>query len=308
MSVLYCSERRRGDAWVRIFAAEAPELPFAQWPDHGDLSAVEYLVAWRLDPSLLARLPNLKVLFCIGAGVDQLDIASLPPSLPVVRMIDPGLVAGMIEYVSMAVLALHRRWPDYQAQQARREWRPLPWVDAPERRVGVMGLGVLGAAVLRHLASYGFALRGWSRTPHTLEGVHCYSGAEGRRAFLADTDILVCLLPLTAATRGVLDGSLFAQLPRGAALVNAARGAHLDAPALLAALDAGQLSHAVLDVTDPEPLPADSPLWSHPRVQLTPHVAAETRPATSARAVLDNIRRHLRGQPLHGLIDRSHGY
>ena len=223
-------------------------------------------------------------------------------------MIEPGIVAGMVEYVSLGVLALHRRLLDYQAQQSRRQWQVLPWVDAAARRVGVMGLGVLGEAVLRHLAGYGFELRGWSRSAHALDCARTYHGAEQRAEFLAGCDILVCLLPLTPDTRGVLDAALFAGLPRGAALINAARGAHLNTPDLLAALDSGQLSAAVLDVTDPEPLPPDSPLWSHARILLTPHVAAETRPETAARAVIDNIRRHGRGQSLRGLIDRGNGY
>ena len=214
----------------------------------------------------------------------------------------------MIEYVSLSVLALHRRLLEYQAQQARRQWQVLPWLAASRRRIGVMGLGVLGESVLRHLAGYGFPLSGWSRSRHTLDGVRTFSGAAERAGFLAECDILVCLLPLTPDTRGVLDAGLFAGLPRGAMLVNAARGGHLNAADLLAALESGQLSAAVLDVTDPEPLPADSPLWTHPRILLTPHVAAETRPDSGARAVIDNIRRHERGEPLRGLIDRHHGY
>jgi glyoxylate/hydroxypyruvate reductase len=308
MSVLYTSDPVRGETWAATFAEHAPDVPFHVGLEGVDLAQVEYLVAWRVDPALLARLPRLKVLFSVGAGVDQLGLAALPPQLPIVRMIESGIITGMAEYLALAVLMLHRQVPEYLAQQARREWRPHSVVPAARRRVGIMGLGVLGEAALRQLAPFGFALRGWSRSPHALEGVQGFHGAAQLPAFLAGCDILACLLPLTDDTRGLLDARLFAALPRGACVVNAARGGLLREHDLLAALDSGQLSAAVLDVTDPEPLPVASALWNHPKVILTPHVAAETRPGTAALAVIENIRRHGRGEPLHGLIDRGQGY
>jgi glyoxylate/hydroxypyruvate reductase A len=171
-----------------------------------------------------------------------------------------------------------------------------------------MGLGVLGCAVLEQLGRFGFERLGWSRSPKPLAEVTCFAGREALPAFLSRCDILVCLLPLTAETRGILDGSLFDALPRGAALLNVARGAHLDADALLAALDRGQLSAAILDVTDPEPLPASHALWRHPRVLVTPHVASMTRPDTAAEVVIENVRRHRRGEPLRDRVDRIRGY
>ncbi|HXF79311.1 MAG TPA: glyoxylate/hydroxypyruvate reductase A [Usitatibacter sp.] len=308
MSFLYKSAAERGAAWARHFAAHAPEIPFRIWPDVGDPAAVRYLAAWTLPPDLAATFPNLEVLFCVGAGVDQLDLTQVPDSIPVVRMIEPGLVEGMVEYATLAVLAVHRHWPAYLAQQRERRWHTLPIRTAGARRVGVMGLGVLGQAVLAKLRGFGFQCAGWSRTPRELEGVDCHAGPEGLTAFLARTDILVCLLPLTDATRGILGKRTFHALPKGAAVVNAARGAHLVAQDLLQALDTGQVSAAVLDVTDPEPLPPDHPLWTHPRVIITPHVASQSQPETSAAAVLENVRRHRRGEPLVGVIDRSRGY
>jgi glyoxylate/hydroxypyruvate reductase A len=171
-----------------------------------------------------------------------------------------------------------------------------------------MGLGVLGQAVLRALAPFGFALRGWSRTPKQLPGITCYSGSGGLDAFLGECDILVCLLPLTDATRRILDSRLFSRLPQGASLVNVGRGGHLDQSALLEALDSGRLSAAVLDVCDPEPLPTGHPFWQHPSILLTPHIAGVTRPETAARVVLENIRRHRRGEPLRDVVDRATGY
>ncbi|MEP7070245.1 MAG: glyoxylate/hydroxypyruvate reductase A [Usitatibacter sp.] len=308
MTFLYKSAAERGAAWARHFAAHAPEVPFRTWPDIGDPAAVRYLAAWTMPPDVATAFPNLEVIFCVGAGVDQLDLAQVPAAIPVVRMIEPGLVEGMVEYATLAVLALHRHWPAYIAQQREGRWQTLPIRTAPTRRVGVMGLGILGQAVLEKLRGFGFRCAGWGRTPRDLEGIDCYAGPDSLPAFLAGTDILVCLLPLTDATRGILDARVFDALPKGAALVNVARGPHLVSEDLLRALDDGRLSAAILDVTDPEPLPQDHPLWTHPRVILTPHVASQSQPETSAAAVLENVQRHRRGEPLVGIVDRARGY
>jgi glyoxylate/hydroxypyruvate reductase A len=184
----------------------------------------------------------------------------------------------------------------------------MPVRAAASRRVGVLGLGVLGTAVLERLRLFGFPCAGWSRSPRTLDGIECYAGTESLDAFLARTDVLICLLPLTDATRSLLNAKLFAALPEGASIVNVGRGPQLNQDDLLAALARGQLQNAILDVTDPEPLPASHPLWTHPRVRITPHIASATRPDTAVDVVLDNIRRHHAGQPMIGQIDRSRGY
>lgn len=308
MSVLYRSDAARGAAWARVFAAQAPDLQFHVWPEHGDLAEVEYLVAWQAPPDLLAQLPKLKVLFSSGAGVDHVDVSAIPSHVQIVRMVEPGIINGMVEYVTLSVLALHRDLFDYIDAQAAAAWSPIEVPPASARTLGVMGLGILGQAVLDRLATFGFRLRGWSRSARQIPGVDCYAGPESLQAFLAPCNVVICLLPLTAATRGILDRRLFAALPRGAALINVGRGGHLDQPALLEALDSGQLSRAILDVTDPEPLPAAHPFWTHARVHLTPHVASMTQPETAAPVLLENLRRHQRGEPLHGLIDRRRGY
>jgi glyoxylate/hydroxypyruvate reductase A len=305
---LYKSDAARGRVWAEVFAQQAPHIDFRIWPDVGDPAEVYFLAAWTPPENIARSFPNLRLLFSSGAGVDQFDFSQLPPQLPVLRMIEPGIISGMVEYVCHAVLDLHRDMPAYRRQQAQGQWRPLPLRLAAERRVGVLGLGSLGQAVLQRLLTFGFDCAGWSRTLHSVEGVACLAGPEELPTFLARSEILVCLLPLTAQTQGLLNTALFQQLPAGAALVQVGRGAQLVEADLLAALDSGQLSEAVLDVTEPEPLPAAHALWRHPRVRLTPHVASMTQPRSAAQAVIDNLRRHAAGEPLHGLVDRSRGY
>lgn len=308
MVFVYKADPERGKRWAAVFAQEATDIEFRLWPDVGDPARVDVLAAWVPPDDLATRFPNLRLLMSTGAGIDQFDLAALPPQLSLARMVEPGIVAGMVEYVCHAVLDLHRDRPAYRRAQLARQWQPLPVRPAAQRRVGVLGLGSLGQAVLQRLAAFGFDLAGWSRSPHALDGVACHAGDEGLAPFLARCDIMVCLLPLTAQTRGLLDSRLFAQLPRGASLVQVGRGAQLVAADLLAALDSGQLSEAVLDVTDPEPLPPEHALWAHPRVQITPHIASMTQPDSAARVAIDNLRRLVQGLPPTGLVDRGKGY
>lgn len=305
---VYKADPQRGQQWAEVFRGEAPEIDFRLWPDTGEPQSVRYLAAWEPPADLGTRFPNLALLFSTGAGVDQFDFAALPPQLPVVRMVEPGIVQGMVEYVTHAVLDLHRDMPAYRRAQQQRRWQPLPVRTAAECRVGVLGLGSLGQAVLAQLVALGFDAAGWSRSRHSVPGVRCHAGEQELGSFLARTQILVCLLPLTEATRGLLNSTLFRQLPRGAGLVHVGRGPQLAQAELLQALEEGQISEAVLDVTDPEPLPQADALWLHPRVRITPHIASMTQPRTAARVVIDNLRRHARGEPLLGLVDRGRGY
>ena len=307
MAVLYKSDPVRGAIWAERFAQRAPDMAFRMWPDIGDPAAIRYLVAWQPD-DLAVTLPNLEVVFSIGAGVDQLDLTRIPAHLPVVRMIEPGIVDGMVEYVTEAVLAIHRDLFDYALQQQARVWKPMPLRPAVSRRVGVLGLGLLGTAVLQRLRLFGFTCAGWSRSRRDIEGVECFAGDTVLDAFLARTDVLVCLLPLTDATRGVLARHVFAGLPKGASIVHVGRGQQLAASDLLDAMDAGHIHSAVIDVTDPEPLPFDHRLWIQPRVRITPHIASATCAVTAAAAVLENLRRHRAGKPMIGEIDRARGY
>ena len=308
MSVLYRSDEPRAAAWASYFAEHAPDLDFHVWPEVGDLGEIEYLIAWQAPAEFLASLPRLKVLFSSGAGIDHVDLSAVPRHIPVVRMVEPGIIDGMVEYVSLAVLALHRDFFDYVAAKAAHRWAPIEVPPASSRTIGIMGMGVLGRAVLGRLTSYGFRLRGWNRSLREMPGVESFAGRDQLDSFLQGLDVLVCLLPLTPTTRSILNRDLFSALPPGAALINVGRGPHLVESDLLDALDSGQLSRAILDVTATEPLPPDHPFWAHPRVFVTPHVASMTQPETAAPILLENLRRHQRGEPLMDVIDRSRGY
>jgi glyoxylate/hydroxypyruvate reductase A len=308
MTFLYKANAVRGMQWARAFAARAPDLPFRIWPDVGDPAQVRYLAAWLPPENIATTFRNLELIFSVGAGVDQFDFSQLPSHIPLVRMLEPGITESMLEYVTMAVLALHRDLVDFIAQQREQTWREIQIISASSRRVGVMGLGLLGQAVLERLKAFGFPLAGWNRSPRIMTGVTCYAGASALPEFLAQTDILVCLLPLTTETRGILNRDLFAQLPRGAKLVNVGRGGHLVADDLIDGLDRGVLSAAVLDVAEPEPLPAGHPFWRHPRILLTPHNASMTIPESAVDYVLETIARHRRGETLPGHVDRERGY
>ena len=308
MALLYKADPVRGELWKRLFAEHAPDIEWRAWPDIGDPKDIRYLAAWQAPDDLETLLPNLDVLFALSAGVDQLDLDRLPASLPVVRLLDPGITQGMCEYASFAVLSLHRDMLRYRQQQLARCWQAHLLQPAAQRRVGVMGLGMQAQQILATLKTFGFALSGWARSEHTIVGVDCFAGDEQLPAFLGQCDIVICVLPLTEQTQGILNRRLFQHLPKGAALVNMGRGGHLIEEDLLEALASGQLSAAVLDVLQQEPAAPDHPFWHHPQILLTPHIAAMTQPESAFGVLLENIRRHQRGESMLGQIDRQRRY
>jgi len=308
VTLLYKSTSARGRVWQEIFAEGAPDVDFRIWPDTGQPADIRYLAAWEPSAELIAGLPNLEVIFSVGAGIDQFDLRSVPEHISVVRMIEPLLTEAMAEYVALAVLALHRNLVDYVAAQRERKWAPIDLVPAAERRVGIMGLGTMGLAAIEALRPFGFPIAGWSRSLHSIDGVRCFAGEDGLTKFLGQSDILVCLLPLTDTTRSILCRDTLARLPAGAGIVNAGRGGHLVEADLLEALDKGRVSGAILDVFNEEPPPASHPFWSHPRIFMTPHMASNTHAESGGRALLDNVMRHRRGEPMAGLVRRELGY
>ncbi|MEJ5118349.1 glyoxylate/hydroxypyruvate reductase A [Gluconobacter cerinus] len=308
MSFVLKSTEERARLWKPMFASELPELAFHVWPETGDPQKVRYLAAWQPPENLAENFPNLEVLFSVGAGVDQLNLASIPKNVRVVRMMEPGLAEGMIEYVLWAVLSYHRNMFQYARQQAAHIWKGTPNVSSSLFRVGVMGMGALGTPVLKKLSQFGYVCHGWSRSRHDIPGIKSYAGPEELDAFLAATDVLVCLMPLTEATKGILNKELFAKLPKGACLINCGRGGHLAQEDLLLALDEGLLSQAVLDVSDPEPLPEDHPFWNHPLITLTPHIASSSHAETGGEMILKNIIEFEKGAEMVGEINRSSGY
>lgn len=309
MVALFVSDTDRGDWWSQELTARMPSLEVRVWPDAGDLDDIEYLIVWKPPAGLLARIPNLRAVLSLGAGVDHLlTDPALPTGVPVCRVVDDGLTSRMQEFVLMAVLNHHRRAPTYRAQQQQGDWQEHYQPPAAERAVGIMGLGVLGQACGATLMGQGFAVSGWSREPKQIEDMRCYHGAAGLTSFLAASEILVCQLPLTPATENILDAALFAQLPDGASLINVARGAHLVEGDLLAALDSGRMAHATLDVFRTEPLPRGHPFWAHPRISITPHVASISDPRSVADQIIENIRRAEVGETLLNEVDPARGY
>ena len=308
MALLFKTDDERAEQWRSLFTQHAPDIDVRFWPDVGAPEEIHYFAAWQPPSDLLSRFPELQVIFATSAGVDQFEPARLPETVELVRMLDPGITQGIIEYLCFAVLALHRQMPLYLTQQQKQQWHAHALLPAAQRRVGIMGLGNLGSAALDSLRPFGFALSGWSRSPKRIEGVHCFAGQQQLPEFLAQCDLLVCLLPLTEETRGILGAETFAALPRGAQLINLGRGAHLKEDDLLAALDSGQLQHAIIDVLNAEPPPDDHPFWHHPRIWLTPHIGAMTSPHSAFAVLLDNLRRHQRGEAMHGRVDRNASY
>ncbi|MEM0908451.1 MAG: glyoxylate/hydroxypyruvate reductase A [Pseudomonadota bacterium] len=299
----------RQEWWRDHLQSLLPEVPVRSWEDPGPLDAVRYAVVWRPPAGGLARFPNLEVIVSIGAGIDHILVdPELPANVPIIRTTGDDLTVRMREYVCLHVLRLHRRLPEIEAGQAVREWRQIVNPPAHQRRVGVMGLGNLGGDAAKALSTLGFNVAGWSRSAKTREGVTTFCGDDGLANFLARSEILVCLLPLTEATRGILSEKLFNQLPKGASVINAARGEHLVDDDLLAALDSGQLTGATLDVFHTEPLPAEHPFWAHPKVLVTPHVASLIDPEAGGKMIAQNLRRFIAGEPVPDLVDLAKGY
>ena len=315
MALLYLIPTWPTEIWTQSMRRQAPDIDIRVWPNEmGKPEDITHAVAWLPPPDVLKSLPNLKMIFSLGAGVDAiLKDPTLPEGVPIARVNDPDLTMRMSEYVVMHVLMHHRQQRRLDENQRNRIWDSFPTHAASALTVGIMGLGVMGGDSARKLTMMGFKIVGWSRTRKTIPGVECFAGAAEFDSFLQRTDILVCLLPHTPETMGIINRDVIRKLSRrgplgGPILINAGRGKQQVESDILAALDAGELQAVTLDVFHTEPLPQDSPFWSHPKVTVTPHAAADSDPDTITAYVLGQIRRHQKGLPVENIIDRQRGY
>jgi glyoxylate/hydroxypyruvate reductase A len=316
-ALVYISPDDPAERWRNALITVLPEVDFTRdfhvWPDGmnelDDPSNVDIAIVWRPNPGTLQHFPNLKAVINLGAGVDTiLADDTYPEGVPLVRMIDPDLTRHMSEFVVHRVLHFHRKFHDYDQMQRDHDWQELTQDDTLQKRVGILGLGTLGADAARHLAPFGFRMAGWSRTEKHIEGVQSFYGQDGLKEFLTRTDILVCLLPLTPKTQGILNTETLSYLPIGAYIINSGRGLQIVEDDLLAALDSGRIAGAALDVFCKEPLPSSSPIWDHRKIIITPHIASLSSPQSAAQDIAENIRRIRRGETPNDLIDMNAGY
>ena len=306
MAILFqCPWANAGD-WLAALKSELPYAEFRVWPKLGDPAAIDFAYVFQPPAGALADLPNLRGIAAMGAGVDAVVAdPTIPPDVPLARLTDPILAERMAEYVTGQVLNFHLNLPAYRAQQVEKVWERLPQTDAPDRTVGFLGLGNLARRCIERLRPFGFKLVGWSRGGRPVDGVEVSTDLDH---VLGRSDILVLLVPVTAETRRVLNADRLAALPEGACLINVGRGALVEDAAVLAALDSGQLGGAALDVFDPEPPPAGHPFWTHPKVEITPHISSLSAVASGAKLLAAQYRRVQAGQAMTDLVDRARGY
>ena len=311
MSVLIIAPGLKSEWWSSELARHVSDLDIYIWPNIEDPNSVEYALAWKPPAGALAMFPNLKVVFSLGAGVDHLLAdPAFPARATVSRVVDPHLTAGMREYVLLHVLRAHKNQPALDRQQRDHVWddRASELRHADEQTIGILGLGELGRNCASTLAGLGFDIAGWSRTAKEIPGITCFHDRAGLDAILRRSHILVCLLPLTPETEGILNANLFSKLPKGAYLINAARGGHLVEDDLIPALKSGRLAHATLDVFRTEPLHGDHPFWDHPQITVTPHNASITDPRSVARQIVEGIICSKRGDKIPNTVDVALGY
>ncbi|HIE6498175.1 glyoxylate/hydroxypyruvate reductase GhrA [Serratia marcescens] len=313
MNIIYYHPLFNAQEWLAGIKQRLPQAEIREW-QRGDERPADYALVWRPPHEMLANRRDLKAVFALGAGVDAIldqerkHPGTLPAGVPLLRLEDTGMAQQMQEYALSYVLRYFRRFDEYQAFQQRQEWQPLDPHSLDDFTIGILGAGVLGQSVARKLTEFGFRVRCWSRSAKQIDGVQSFAGEAQRAAFLDGVNLLINLLPNTPETIGILNRELFAQLSAGAYLINIARGAHLVEADLLAALEQGQLAAATLDVFAREPLPQDHPFWRHPRVTITPHIAAITLPQQAMDQIAANIRALEAGHAPAGVVDRQRGY
>lgn len=306
MKISFCCANTRPGPWLQGLGAALPGANIRIWQPGAPRA--DYGVVWQAPQRFMDEQAGIKALFNVGAGVDALLALRLPPGALLVRLDDAGMAVQMAEYVCHALIRHVREFDLYEEQMRSGRWMPHLQRLRSDYPVGVMGLGVLGQRVAAALAQFEFPLNGWSRSPKTIAGMRCYSGAAGFDDFLRASRVLVNLLPLTPETQGILNRTTLARLRPGAYLINVARGAHLVDADLLALLDSGHMEGAALDVFHTEPLPADDALRSHPAIRCTPHLSARTLREPSIAQIAHKIAALERGEPIAGVVDLARGY
>ena len=295
--------------WKKALVERLPDANIVTGDDNYDPATIDFALFWKQPQGLIKNLTNLKAIFSLGAGVDHVvSSPSLPENIPVIRLEDAGMADQMVQYHLYAALHFMRDFDVYSAQQAKANWTQHDVARISKCQVGVMGLGALGSAVATALSNLGFTVSGWSRSMKAIDGITTFAGEDAFDEFLGEADILICLLPRTPETEGLLNSETLSHLPKGAAIINAARGAMINEADLLRAIDTGHLRGAFLDVAVTEPLPESHPFWDHPKIRITPHIAAATRVEESADQIAQNIDRMARGETPTGLVDRQSGY
>ena len=308
-AVLFRTDNDSPDQWREALSKRIPGLDFRVWPDIGDPKEIGFALVWKVPAGAYGGMTNLKAICSLGQGVDHIFAEpNLPEGAHILRIVDPWMAQAMAEWVLLQVLRFHRQGMEYEQFEREKRWVKLPAPETSTRRVGILGMGALGAQAATTIAALGFDVAGWSRTRKEIEGVTSFAGAAEFDAFLARTDILCCLLPLTPETTDLINADTMAKLPKGAFVVNSGRGAQLVEEDLLAALDSGHIAGAALDVFRTEPLPADHPFWEHPKVQVWPHVSAQTNAESGADQVAENIRRVFAGEEPFNTVSRERKY
>lgn len=295
--------------WVSEFSRLDEKLKVYVWPDVPDKLAVEFVLVWNSRDIRFSDIPNVKAIFSVRAGVEEvLENFEIPASVPIIRIQDPTLARSMVEYVLMRCLHYHRMMPEFAEQQELFKWKFRPYVPTSNRTVGILGLGQLGQACAHALSTFGFRVLGWSRRGRTIPNVEVYSGVIGLAQVLSESEVLICMLPLTLKTEGILNKECFCTLPRGARLINVGRGKHLNETDLIEALKSGQLSHATLDVLRDEPLGSNHPFWMNPKITITPHIAGQIRADSAAHGIVCAIQRWSEHSDIPFTVDRENGY
>jgi glyoxylate/hydroxypyruvate reductase len=307
--LMFNSLRGKIEEWSTYLNDAFPDLEIREWPEIGDPADIEYIIIGRPKLQDLPPLPNLKLMLTMLAGVEGIyNNPACPKGIPLVKGEPEGGDDSLAEYGVLHVLRHHRNLPAYLNNQRQHLWQPIDQVGPSERRVGMLGYGTMSKPIVDILLSMNFDVAAWTRTPKPGAPIEIFNGPEGFDAFVARTDIAICLLPFTPATKGILNADVFAKMPKGASVINLGRGGHIVTEDLIAALDSGHLSAATLDVTEPEPLPEDSPLWDHPGVTVLPHVARRPPVSQVAPIFVENIRRFKAGETLLQLTDKNLGY